>query len=274
MTSLGYLGPKGTYTEIAAKECNGKVDEYIAFDDIRSLFMAVKEKEVEKAIVPIENSLEGAVTLTLDLLVEIDLQITDEIIIPINHSLIANEKIELSEIKNVISHPQALAQCRSFLQNRLDDYNVNTASSTAEAVKQITKLDQSWAAIANHKLAEFYPVEILAEGIQDNKNNWTRFVILGREESEITDNDKTSLILSPGKDKPGNLYKILREFARFDINLTRIESRPAKKKLGDYIFFIDCEGHHRQKKLANLLEKLAKKTKWLKVLGSYPKAEI
>ena len=274
MNSLGYLGPEGTYTEIAARECNGEIDKYIAFDDIRTLFMAVKEKEVEQAIVPLENSLEGAVTLTLDLLVEIDLQITDEIIIPINHSLIANKDLELSEIKNVISHPQALAQCRNFLQENLTDYKVNTASSTAEAVKQITKLDESWAAIANHKLADFYPVEVLTEMIQDNKDNWTRFVILGRNQTEITGNDKTSLILSPGRDKPGNLYKILREFARRNINLTRIESRPAKKKLGDYIFFIDCEGHYQQEKLANVLEDLEEKTKWLKVLGSYPKAEI
>lgn len=271
---LGFLGPQGTFTELAAQKYQGQVTEYSSYPDLRSLVEGVKQEVIDGAIVPIENSLEGAVTLTLDLLVESELKINHEIIIPIEHNLLVTDEISLAEIDNVISHPQALAQCRSFLENNLTDYQIHSSNSTAEAVKKLSELDDSWAAIGNLQAAKQYQLQVLKQGIQDNRENWTRFVLLSQDDNSQTGQDKTSLICSPLEDHPGALYEILHEFAQREINLTRIESRPAKKLLGDYIFFIDCEGHREESQLREVLQNLKSKTSWYKLLGSYPKSTV
>ena len=274
MTKLGYLGPKGTFTEIAAAEYNGVVTEYVPYCDIKVLVKAVVEEKIDKAVVPIENSLQGAVTLTLDLLLKYELKIFDEVIIPITHSLLVNSQVkDLNELKHIVSHPQALAQCRAFIDNDLD-CKVHTAESTAEAIKKVSEAGREWGAIGNYHAADYYELAVLKNNIQDNEENWTRFVILAKEDSAPTAQDKTSIICSPKDDHPGALYEILQEFAARKINLTRIESRPARKMIGDYIFFIDFEGHREDEIVYAALENVKEVVAWMKLLGSYPQAEI
>nr|WP_282580084.1 prephenate dehydratase [Natroniella sulfidigena] len=269
------MGPKGTFTEIAAKKYQQEVTDYVPYTDIRSLLEAVIQQEVDQAIVPVENSLEGAVTLTLDLLVELDVKINNEVIIPIEHSLLAKQQVNLDQIKHVISHRQALAQCRKFLEKNLVDYQIHIANSTAEAIKKLKDFNGCWAAIGNQQAANYYDLEVLANQIQDNRENWTRFIVLDTSEKTKGRKDKTSIVCSPQKkDHPGALYDILHEFAIRGINLTRIESRPARKLLGDYIFFIDFEGHCEDAEIKEALEILAVKTAWCKLLGSYPRSTV
>ena len=274
VSKLGYLGPKGTFTEMAAEEYNGTVAEYVPYCDIKILVKAVVAGEIDKAVVPIENSLQGAVTLTLDLLLKYELKIFDEVIIPIKHSLLVDDEVkELKQLQHIVSHPQALAQCRSFIEQHLN-CQVHTAESTAEAIKKVAEAGTSWGAIGNYHAADYYELSVLKSDIQDNEENWTRFVILAKEDRAPTVNDKTSIICSPKDDHPGALYEILQEFAARKINLTRIESRPARKMIGDYIFFIDFEGHREEKSVRAALENVKEIVAWMKLLGSYPQAEV
>mgnify|MGYP006277489497 CR=1 FL=1 len=274
MSIVGYLGPKGTFTEMAAEEYRGTVAEYVPYRDIKMLVKAVVDEKIDRAVVPIENSLQGAVTLTLDLLLKYDLKIVDEVIIPITHSLLVNEEVkDLTDLEHIISHPQALAQCRAFIDQNLN-CNVHTADSTAEAVKKAAETGPTWGAIGNCRAADYYDLLVLRQNIQDNKENWTRFVVLAKEDSPQTGNDKTSIICSPRDDHPGALYEILKEFAEREINLTRIESRPARKMIGDYIFFIDFEGHREEEIIQQALSNIEQIVAWVKLLGSYPQAKL
>ncbi|MBM7556266.1 prephenate dehydratase [Halanaerobacter jeridensis] len=274
MSRVGYLGPKGTFTEMAAEEYRGTVAEYIPYCDIKVLVKAVVDEKIDRAVVPIENSLQGAVTLTLDLLLKYDLKIVDEVIIPITHSLLAADVVtDLDDLDHVVSHPQALAQCRAFIDEHLN-CNVHTADSTADAIKRVAKAGPNWAAIGNYHAADYYDLSVLRNDIQDNEENWTRFVVLAKEDSPQTGDDKTSIICSPRDDHPGALYEILKEFAQREINLTRIESRPARKMIGDYIFFIDFEGHRSEENIQLALSNVEEIVAWIKLLGSYPQAEI
>ncbi|MGM0500975.1 MAG: prephenate dehydratase [Bacillota bacterium] len=274
MSIVGYLGPKGTFTEVAAQQYNGSVSEYIPYQDIKTLVEAVVDNEIDKAVVPIENSLQGAVTLTLDLLLKYDLKIFEEVIIPITHSLLVKEGVDdLKAVGNIISHPQAVAQCRNFIDHKLN-CKIHTTDSTAKAIKKVSNVGGDWAAIGNHHAADYYELKVLEDNIQDNQENWTRFVVLANHDSSKTGKDKTSIICSPCDDHPGALYEILKEFAQRDINLTRIESRPARKMIGDYIFFIDFEGHRKEQTIQDALSKIKKIVAWVKLLGSYPQAEV
>ncbi len=274
MAKLGFLGPEGSFCELAARKFDGQVAEYLSYQDITSLVDGVRKGTIDKAIVPIENSLEGAVNLTLDLLVEFDLKIRAEVVIPVEHNLIANQQAALTDIEHVISHPHALAQCRQFLVEELGEHQTHTADSTAGAVSELLQKGVNWAAIGTTKAAEQYHRQVIADGIQDNEANWTRFIVLAEEDSEPTGQDKTSIICSPVEDHPGALYEILQEFAVREINLTRIESRPAKKLLGDYIFFIDFVGHYEQELINEVLTAVKTKTAWCKLLGSYPRSTM
>lgn len=274
MSKVGYLGPKGTFTEIAAQEYRGSVDEYLPYCDIKGLVKSLVEEEIDRAVVPIENSLQGAVTLTLDLLLKYDLMIKEEVIIPITHSLLVNEGIkDLTRLDHIVSHPQALAQCRSFIDSSLD-CKLHTAESTAEAIQKVAEAGPGWGAVGNYHAADYYNLAVLKEDIQDSEENWTRFVILANEDNIPTGNDKTSIICSPKDDHPGALYEILREFATREINLTRIESRPARKMIGDYIFFIDFIGHRKYESIRKALSNVEEIVAWMKLLGSYPQARI
>ena len=229
---------------------------------------SVADGESEYGIVPIENSIEGPVGITLDSLAhKFDLKIYNEIIIPINQNLIVNPGATMSDIEDVYSHSQAIAQCQEFIQkNKIQPHY---AVSTANAAKNIVG-DKTKAAIGNSKAAELYNLEILKANIQDTDNNETKFVVLSKEDHEPTGNDKTSIIFSIYEDKPGGLYNILGIFQKNDINLTKIESRPSKKGLGKYLFFVDFEGHRNDAVIENIIKEIDKNTYFLKILGSYP----
>jgi len=233
---------------------------------------SVEENLNSKGIVPIENSVEGPVGLTLDLLVHrFNLKIEREIIISINHNLLSSDSVNIEDIQDVYSHSQALAQCQNYLEKR--KMKPHFTLSTAAAAKSIVGMKKA-AAIGTLKVAEFYDLKVIDRNIQDIDNNKTRFVVLSKKDHEITGNDKTSILFSLFEDNPGGLHDILGIFAKNLINLTKIESRPSKEGLGKYIFFVDFEGHRNEKKLKNVLNIIKTKTSFTKVLGSYPIAKI
>ena len=229
---------------------------------------SVANDECSFGVIPIENSIEGPVGITLDSLAhKFDLKIYKEIVIPINQNLIVNPGCTMDDIEDVYSHAQAIAQCQEFIrENKIQPHY---AISTARAAKDIIG-DESKAAIGNSKIVELYGLEILQSNIQDVDNNETRFVVVSKKDHEMTGRDKTSIIFSIYEDKPGGIYNILGIFEKNDINLTKIESRPSKKGLGKYLFFVDFNGHKDDDLVQNILDEVDKNTYFLKVLGSYP----
>ncbi|ADG80968.1 prephenate dehydratase [Thermincola potens] len=274
MIKIGYLGPKGTYTEKAAKKYFTGIDkEMRAYRTLPELFSAVKSGEIDKAVAPIENSIEGSVNQTLDLLAqEKGVAIQGEIILTIKHALMAKPGVKVNEITKVISHGQALAQCSRFLETFLPDAALVEAVSTAEAAVQIVNSDQPWAVIGNPDIGEIYSLNILEYDIQNCTANRTRFVILGQSGQPITNANKTSILISI-TDRPGGLYQVLKEFALVNINLTKIESRPAKNKLGNYIFFIDFMGNPADGLVEKCLNRVREMTAEFRILGIYKGAE-
>lgn len=263
---ISFLGPNGTFTHEAASTVG---DDLVPFCNIPAVMESVESGQCIYGVVPIENSIEGPVGITLDSLAhKFDLNIYNEIIIPINQNLIVNPGCKMEDIRDVYSHGQALAQCQNFI----DKHNLKPhyAVSTARAAKDIIG-DKSKGAIANAKAVEFYDLEILEPNIQDVDNNETRFVVVSKESHEMTGDDKTSIIFSIYEDRPGSLYNILGIFQKDNINLTKIESRPSKQGLGKYLFFVDFEGHKDDGKISDILEEIEKNTYFFKVLGSYPK---
>lgn len=262
---VAFLGPQGTFSHEAASLLS---DNLISYCSIQSVMDAVERGECRYGLVPIENSIEGPVSLTLDSLIHnFDLKIRNEIIIPINHNLLAASDISVDEVENVYSHAQALGQCQPYLErhNMLAHYTL----STAAAAKHVAETGKD-AAIGTLKAAELYDLKVIDTNIQENYNNETRFVVLDTEDSPITGNDKTSISFSLFEDKPGGLYELLGYFASENINLTKIESRPSKEGLGHYIFFVDLEGHRLDENIAKILNNLEDNTSFFKVLGSYP----
>lgn len=243
-------------------------DDLVSYCTIPAVMESVANGETEYGVVPIENSIEGPVGITLDSLAhKFDLKIFREIIIPINQNLIVNPGCTMEDIEDVYSHEQAIAQCREFIQkNRLQPHY---AVSTANASKSIVG-DKSKAAIGNSKAAELYGLEILEANIQDTDNNQTRFVVLSNTDHEITGKDKTSIIFSIYEDRPGGLYDILGIFQKNNVNLTKIESRPSRKGLGKYMFFVDFNGHKDDGIIGDIIDEIDEKSYFLKVLGSYP----
>lgn len=279
-TTLGFLGPHGTFTEVALRATvdetgpEGRTRRFVPFSDVNDTIEAVASGEVDCAIVPIENSIEGSVSATVDILAhEVDnLQIVREVRIPIRHQLLARPGVTVEQITRVISHPHANAQCRNWLRKNLPGREVEAANSTAEAVERVARSDQPWAAIGNELAGERYGCLILAPDIEDHKDNETRFVFLARqrERQDWFEPYKTSVVCEIIKDQPGALLLILQEFAFRRINLTKIESRPSKRRLGDYIFLVDMEGKIDDGPVADALRCLTCKLPRLTVLGSYP----
>lgn len=262
---VAFLGPQGTFSHEAASLLS---DNLISYCSIQSVMDAVERGECRYGLVPIENSIEGPVSLTLDSLIHnFDLRIRNEIIIPINHNLLAASDISVDEVENVYSHAQALGQCQPYLErhNMVAHYTL----STAAAAKHVAETGED-AAIGTLKAAELYDLKVIDTNIQENYNNETRFVVLDKEDSPITGNDKTSISFSLFEDKPGGLYELLGYFASENINLTKIESRPSKEGLGHYIFFVDLEGHRLDENIAKILNNLEDNTSFFKILGSYP----
>ena len=266
MPLISFLGPKGTFTHEAANIIG---DNLIPYCTIPAVLESVANDESSYGIVPIENSIEGPVGITLDSLAhKFDLKIFKELIIPINQNLIVNPGTEMEDIEDVYSHAQAIAQCQEFItQNKIQPHY---AISTANAAKSIIG-DKTKAAIGNSKAAEIYNLEILRRNIQDTDNNETRFVVVSKDDHEPTGRDKTSIIFSIYEDRPGGLYDVLGIFQKNNINLTKIESRPSKKGLGKYLFFVDYDGHRKDAIFDDIISEIDEKTYFLKVLGSYPK---
>ncbi len=271
---IAYLGPPGTFTEEALDKFIKDLSQVrkISFSTIADVIRSVGRGEVDEGLVPMENSIEGSVNITQDILTfESEAKIIGEVTIPVKHSLIGKKKIKLDNIKKVISHPHATAQCRKFLSTKLKSAEVIAANSTAEAVKILKKENDDIAAIGTKTAAKIYDLEIIENDIEDNKDNKTRFVFIGNSIQPKTGNDKTSIVCFLKEDRPGRLYNILKEFACRNINLTRLESRPAKKDLGDYVFMIDLEGHLHDENIFEAIEVLRKSVYLVKILGSYPK---
>ncbi len=221
-------------------------------------------------MVPVENSLEGSINQNYDLFFNYDLKVCGEVVVRVAHCLIVNKGTTIDQIKAVYSHPQALAQCRNYLEKM--KWEIIPAYDTAGSVKIIKEQKLlNAAAIASQRAAELYEMQILAKDIADNKENYTRFFVLSQEDSPPTGKDKTSIIFS-AKHEPGSLYNALGEFAKRNINLTRIESRPTKKTAWEYNFYLDFEGHRTEAKCAEALKALEKYATFIKILGSYPKA--
>ena len=271
---IAYLGPPGTFTEEALDKFIGDVSQIkkMPFPTITEVIKSVDRGEADEGLVPIENSIEGSVNITLDILTfESEVKIIGEVTIPVKHSLIGKKKIKLGKIRRIISHPHATAQCRKFLAANLKGVEIIAANSTAEAVKILKKEDDDVAAIGTKTAAKIYDLEIIESDIEDNKDNKTRFVFIGNRIQPKTGSDKTSMVCFLKEDRPGSLYNILKEFAQRDINLTRLESRPAKKNLGDYVFMIDLDGHLHDKNVFEAVEVLRRGVYLVKILGSYPK---
>ena len=267
---IGYLGPAGTFTETAAIQYNPE-GTLVPFSSIPLVAESVRAGETDEGIIPIENSLEGAVTTTLDLLIqEKTLFIRHELAIPIEHCLLTSPSWSENSIKLIYSHPQALGQCREFLERRFPEAQVIATLSTVTAVEEMKKSKIPSAAIAPQRAAELYQVKILETGVQDFPNNVTRFVVLSANEHPPTGNDKTSICFGFDTNRAGLLYGVMGDFASRRISLTKVESRPTKESLGRYIFLVDLEGHKDDPTVKDALMAVAKRTSGLKIFGSYP----
>ena len=267
---VAYLGPAGTNTEQVALRYDPDAT-LLPFATIPAVAAAVDSGMADEGVVPIENSLEGSVTFTLDLLIhESTLFIRHELVLPINHCLLAKPGTRTEEIKAVYSHPQALAQCRSFLEKCFPNAELVASLSTSAAVEEMQKSQAIAAAIASERSAELYGAEIMAQGIQDHPNNVTRFVVLAPTDHPPTGSDKTSICFDFQHDAPGILYEILGVFAQRGINLAKIESRPTRQSLGRYIFLVDIEGHREDAVVKEALDAVRALVSMFKVFGSYP----
>ncbi|MFN3504940.1 MAG: prephenate dehydratase [Caldimicrobium sp.] len=267
---VAFLGPEATFSHIAAQHYFGTSAHFIPVETILDVFEEVSSERVHFGVVPIENSIEGVVATTLDAIYEYGLKVCGEIYEQISHHLM-NLTGKLEDIKKILSHPQAIAQCKKWLRKKLPSVPVEAVSSTALAAKWAA-VDENVAAIASLMAAKLYHLQIVAKNIEDIKGNSTRFWIIGKTEVAPTGNDKTSLIFSV-TDRPGALYDVLKCFAERKINLTKIESRPSKNEPWKYIFFLDCEGHIKDPLVSATIEDIQKYCLQVVWLGSYPKGK-
>jgi chorismate mutase/prephenate dehydratase len=266
--SVAFLGPVGTFAQQAAYKHFGHSIQAQPYPAIDEIFRAVESGACQFGVVPVENSTEGVITHTLDSFLRSPLLIAGEVALRIHHNLMGTQK-ELEKIGKVFSHQQSLAQCRQWLNRFLPHAERFSASSNAEAAR-LAALEADSAAIAGEVAADLYGLTILERNIEDEPDNTTRFLVIGRHSVGPTGADKTSLLIST-HNSPGALYNTLEPFARFSISMSKIESRPSRRAMWDYVFFIDLEGHHQDEPLAQALEALGKNVLMLKLLGSYPK---
>ena len=270
-SQVAFQGEPGAYSEEAAFQYFGQAIHLKPCESFDDVFKAIEQGEASTGILPIENSTEGSIARSYDLLLESNLKVCGEAELRVIHCLIANPGVKLDSIKKVYSHPQALGQCQAFLKH----IGVEAVPfyDTAGSVKMIKEQGlKDAAAIASARAAEIYGMQILARSIEDNQTNTTRFFILGKQDAAPTGNDKTSIVFSV-KDKPGSLYEFLKTLALKNINLTKIESRPTRQKPWEYNFYLDFVGHREEKNIKETLAELEKTTIFLKVLGSYPRAK-
>ena len=266
---IAYLGPEATFTHQAAIRRFGSSLKYASQKTIANVFTEVGKKRADYGVVPVENSTEGVVTHTLDMFVDSDLKIVSQIILPVQQCLMSNST--RAQIKKLYTHPQSLAQCRGWIQNHLPRVEIIETSSNARSA-ELAASEKNSAALGGVLAAEKYGLQILEQDIQDNAANATRFLVLGRQCSPPTGDDRTSLMVSVA-DKSGALHQAIAAFRRFKINMTKIESRPSKRKAWEYFFFIDCAGHFQDAKVAKAIALLGEHCNFVKVLGSYPNVE-
>jgi len=267
---VAYQGEPGAYSENAVLSFFGSPSQPVPCRRFSDVFRSVETGETEFGVVPIENSIEGSVNQVYDLFLKYDHKVCGEIVLKIAHCLIANPGVNLDGIKVIYSHPQALEQCRGFLEGL--NCELMSTYDTAGSVKMIKeKKLMDAGAVAGKRAAEIYEMSVLAEDVSDNPHNYTRFFVLSKTDVSPSGNDKTSVIFST-KHLPGALFQVLEEFAERGINLTKIESRPTKRRPWEYNFYLDFEGHKSEKRCAEALEGLRNKAVFVKVLGSYPKA--
>ena len=266
--AVAYLGPSLTFTHLAAIDKFGSSVKYIDCSGIGEVFNEVEKGRADYGVVPIENSIEGAVNYTFDMFVNSDLKVCSEIYLEISHNLLSNTK-DMKKIKKVYSHPQVFAQCRNWIEKNIPRAELIEVSSTSKAGELASKAKKGTACIANLKASEKYNLNVLSSSIEDTEHNVTRFLVIGKRTAKPTKNDKTSIMFSV-KDKVGALHDILMPFKRNRINLTKIESRPSRIKAWEYYFFVDLEGHSTDKKVKKALSELGRGCSYLKVLGSYP----
>jgi prephenate dehydratase len=271
---VAFLGPEGTFTSEAVRLAAPDA-EPLALTTIDEVVAAVRDGQAESGVVPIENSIEGSVNLTLDALAfgEPGVYVRGEVALPISMNLLAAPGTSLDDIAVVRSQPHALAQCRRWITDHLPAAHLEAATSTAEAARQVAEENGTAAALGTEIAAERYGLDVLVRDIQDHAGNATRFVVLGTSITAPTGADKTSLVVFFGDDRPGLLLRILDEFALRGINLSKVESRPTKQALGEYCIFVDCLGHVTEARVGEALRCVHRHVAELRVLGSYPRAD-
>lgn len=266
---VAFLGPQATNTHVAAMQQFGLSAQLVPQKSVSAIFEEVERGRAEYGVVPVENSTEGAVTHTLDMFMQSELKIYAEVLLPISHHLLSRSG-QMSGIRKIVSHPQALAQCRRWLEENLPDVPQFDVASTALAA-QMAAEDDTVAAVASEMAATLFGLEMVKPRIEDNPNNFTRFLVIAKNSPQRTGQDKTTVMFSV-RDEPGILYRMLEPFSKRGINLTKIESRPMKSKAWEYIFFLDMEGHVADDNVRLAVEDLQGYCQFLKVLGSYQNA--
>lgn len=267
---VAYLGPRATFTHMAGMQQFGLAAQYVPVENIRDVFTEVERGRADYGVVPVENSTEGVVNYTLDMFIDSDLKINAEIMLEVSQNLM-NKSGKIEDIKKIYTHPHVPGQCRQWLEKNMPGVPILDTTSTARAA-ELAKDDASAGAIASEMAALLYGLQIAAKKIEDNPNNFTRFIVIAPKSPGRTGRDKTSLMFSI-KDKVGALYAMLVPFAEAGINLTRLDARPSGRKVWDYVFFLDMTGHIEDEPVAKAIEKLKDDCLFLKVLGSYPKSQ-
>jgi len=265
--SIAYLGPEFTFTHLASMKKFGSSVNYVSCETITDVFSEVEKGRTDYGVVPIENSIDGAVTHTLDMFIDSDLRICSEVFLEISHNLLSRESRK-DKIRKIYSKAQVFAQCRIWLESNLPKVELVEVSSTARAAEIVAKEPRS-ACIASEPAAMKYNLNVLYRSIEDSAHNVTRFLIIGRTDAKPTKEDRTSVMFSV-KDRSGALHDMLVPFKKYKINLTKIESRPSKVRAWEYYFFVDLEGHHMNPRVAKALDELDKVSSYMKILGSYP----
>lgn len=269
--TVAFLGPLGTFSEEAANKQFGGLSTPIQCATIDEVFRIVEAGRVDYGVVPVENSAQGAVGRTLDLLMATSLSICGEIVLPVHHNLLFKSR-EKSQIRKLYSHAQSLSQCHEWLNQNLPDVERQAVASNAEAAR-LAATENGAAAVASRRAAELFDLQLVAENIEDDPKNTTRFLVLATHDVAPSGRDKTSLVLAT-RNVPGAMVELLTPLAEHQVSMTKLESRPSRMGMWEYVFFMDIEGHHQDVSVASALAELQQKSSWLKVLGSYPTAVI
>lgn len=267
---IGYLGPRGTFSELAALKIKGE-NEIIPFHTIWDVLENVDLGKINSGIVPIENSIEGVINITLDSIIfDTELFIQKQVTIPIEQNIMVNQNNKNENIKKIYSHPHAIAQCHHFLAEKYPLAERINVNSTAEAAKYVSISDEPIAAIGTENVANIYGLKIIKRKIQDDTNNFTHFIVVSKENTSFPKKGNKFSAAFSTLNEPGQLYKLLDIFAMWDLNMTKIISRPMRNKGGEYVFFVDIEGNSEKEDLIDAFKMLKRKTSFFKILGSYP----